>query len=201
MADYKVTDTELTSVANAIRTKGGTSAQLEWPAEFISAVQAISGGGGGGAIECGIPKYSQMSADSVLSSGISGVGFMGPERAMGIGNNSWWGANNNGTHWIKIDFDNAIAIKKVKFATYWSYASAQLKSESVVLEGSNDGSNWTELLNESNLTQTTDQLTFVLNNNTTYLYYRFTCTSNAIAFTGLGKVQMFYDEQGGGDTP
>ena len=29
MADYKVTDTELTSIANAIRTKGGTQASLE----------------------------------------------------------------------------------------------------------------------------------------------------------------------------
>lgn len=42
MANYKVTDSELTSVANAIRTKGGTSAQLEFPDEFVSAIQAIS---------------------------------------------------------------------------------------------------------------------------------------------------------------
>lgn len=48
MADYKVTDTELISVANAIRTRGGTSAQLEWPSEFVSAVNAIPTGGGGG---------------------------------------------------------------------------------------------------------------------------------------------------------
>ena len=41
MADYLVTDTELTSVANAIRTKGGTSANLLFPTEFISAINAI----------------------------------------------------------------------------------------------------------------------------------------------------------------
>lgn len=41
MADYKVTDTELTSIANAIRTKGGTSAQLEFPTAFVSAVQNL----------------------------------------------------------------------------------------------------------------------------------------------------------------
>lgn len=46
MADYVVSDTSLTAVANAIRTKGGTSAQLAFPAEFISAIEAISGGGG-----------------------------------------------------------------------------------------------------------------------------------------------------------
>lgn len=46
MADYKVTDTELTSIANAIRTKGGTQAQLVFPTGFVSAVQAIPSGGG-----------------------------------------------------------------------------------------------------------------------------------------------------------
>ena len=46
--DYLTTDTELTSIANAIRTKGGTSAALEDPADFITAINAISTGGGGG---------------------------------------------------------------------------------------------------------------------------------------------------------
>ncbi len=45
MANYQAPDTEFTAVANAIRTKGGTSAQLEWPQGFVDAVGAISGGG------------------------------------------------------------------------------------------------------------------------------------------------------------
>jgi len=45
MADYLTTDTELTSVANAIRTKGGTSAPLVYPTGFVSAIQAIPTGG------------------------------------------------------------------------------------------------------------------------------------------------------------
>ena len=44
MADYLVTDTELTSVADAIRTKGGTSADLSFPTEFVSAIQNIPTG-------------------------------------------------------------------------------------------------------------------------------------------------------------
>lgn len=44
MTDYIATDTELTSIANAIRTRGGTSASLEFPDEFISAIYAIDGG-------------------------------------------------------------------------------------------------------------------------------------------------------------
>ena len=46
MATYLTTDTELTSIANAIRTKGGTSASLTYPAGFVSAIQAIPTGGG-----------------------------------------------------------------------------------------------------------------------------------------------------------
>lgn len=46
MADYLTTDTELTSIADAIRTKGGTSAQLVYPTGFVSAIEAISTGGG-----------------------------------------------------------------------------------------------------------------------------------------------------------
>ena len=45
MADYLTTDTELTSIADAIRTKGGTSAALTYPADFISAINAITTGG------------------------------------------------------------------------------------------------------------------------------------------------------------
>lgn len=47
MADYLTTDTELTSIANAIRTKGGTAARLTYPAGFVSAINAIPTGGGG----------------------------------------------------------------------------------------------------------------------------------------------------------
>lgn len=47
LVDSSQLDTDLTSVANAIRTKGGTSASLAFPADFISAIEAISGGGGG----------------------------------------------------------------------------------------------------------------------------------------------------------
>lgn len=44
-AEYKVTDTEMTAIANAIRTRGGTALQLEFPADFVSAIGDISGGG------------------------------------------------------------------------------------------------------------------------------------------------------------
>lgn len=46
LVDSTQLNSDLTSVANAIRTKGGTSASLAFPADFITAINAISGGGG-----------------------------------------------------------------------------------------------------------------------------------------------------------
>lgn len=48
LVDSTQLDSDLTSVANAIRTKGGTSASLAFPAGFVSAIDAIPTGGGGG---------------------------------------------------------------------------------------------------------------------------------------------------------
>lgn len=44
LVDSTQLDSDLTSVANAIRTKGGTSAQMAFPAGFVSAVQNIPTG-------------------------------------------------------------------------------------------------------------------------------------------------------------
>lgn len=44
MSSYLVNDTSLTAVANAIRTKGGTSASLVFPNGFVTAIQAIPTG-------------------------------------------------------------------------------------------------------------------------------------------------------------
>lgn len=48
MTDYLTNDTDLTSVADAIREKGGTSEPLEWPTGYVDAIEAIETGGGGG---------------------------------------------------------------------------------------------------------------------------------------------------------
>lgn len=47
LVDSTQLDADLTSVANAIRTKGGTSASLAFPAGFVSAIGDIPTGGGG----------------------------------------------------------------------------------------------------------------------------------------------------------
>ena len=64
MADYLTTDTELTSIANAIRTKGETSASLIYPSGFISAIEAIQTG------------PNAISADGVYFGELSIITFM-----------------------------------------------------------------------------------------------------------------------------
>ena len=51
MAEYLTNTAELTAVANAIRAKGGTSDPLVYPDGFVTAIQAIETGGGGGSDE------------------------------------------------------------------------------------------------------------------------------------------------------
>lgn len=46
MSNYIANDTDLIAVANAIRTKGGTSSQLEFPQDFVDAIGDIQTGGG-----------------------------------------------------------------------------------------------------------------------------------------------------------
>ena len=46
-------DADLASIANAIRTKGGTSAQLAFPIGFVQAIGNIQTGGGGVEMESG----------------------------------------------------------------------------------------------------------------------------------------------------
>ena len=46
LVDSAQLNADLTSVANAIRTRGGTSAQMAFPNGFVSAVEGIQAGGG-----------------------------------------------------------------------------------------------------------------------------------------------------------
>lgn len=46
MSNYLITDTDMTSVADAIRTKGGTSASLAFPTGFVNAINDIPSGSG-----------------------------------------------------------------------------------------------------------------------------------------------------------
>lgn len=74
MADYLVTDTELTSVANAIRTKGGTSANLSFPTGFVSAIEAIATGKRV-AMGSFTPTAEVTTSTTVTIASLSSIGF------------------------------------------------------------------------------------------------------------------------------
>lgn len=69
MADYLTNDTELTSIANAIRTKGGTSASLTFPSGFVDAIEAISGGSTGKEFVSGSFTCPDSNTTQVISFG------------------------------------------------------------------------------------------------------------------------------------
>ena len=67
LVDSSQLDTDLTSVANAIRTKGGTSAQLAFPAGFVSAIENIPSGGASGLTLLGSGTYTKTSDSANIS--------------------------------------------------------------------------------------------------------------------------------------
>lgn len=73
LVDSTQLDSDLTSVANAIRTKGGTSASLTFPTDFITAINAISGGGGSTLIAKSITANGTYNATDDSADGYSQV--------------------------------------------------------------------------------------------------------------------------------
>lgn len=68
LVDSAQLDSNLTSIANAIRAKGGTSAQLAFPAGFVSAIGDIpTGGGGGGLTLLGSGTYTKTNDSANIS--------------------------------------------------------------------------------------------------------------------------------------
>lgn len=70
LVDSSQLNSDLTTVANAIRTKGGTSASLAFPSGFVSAIQAIPTGGGSATI-------AKATATATLTSAASSISFTG----------------------------------------------------------------------------------------------------------------------------
>ena len=81
MSNYIVDGADLTSVANAIRTKGGTSAQLAFPAGFVDAIEDIETGGSGEWTTDGIATNEEPSgAITINSTSIAAYAFYGKTR-------------------------------------------------------------------------------------------------------------------------
>lgn len=100
MSVYLADGADLTSVANAIRTKGGTSAQLAFPAGFVSAIQAIPTGGGSTETLLASGTYTVTAAASsaTISTGVTNSDTTKPVKILvvkdsqtsGVGQMLWW---------------------------------------------------------------------------------------------------------------
>lgn len=74
LVDSAQLDADLSSVADAIRTKGGTSAALAFPSGFVDAIDAIETGGGGSSYSDMVSAFAkqEISGDIVLDSSVTG---------------------------------------------------------------------------------------------------------------------------------
>lgn len=81
LVDSTQLDSDLTSVANAIRAKSGGSSQLAFPAGFVSEIQAIPSGGGGDAI---IRQIKRLGDDGLKGASIGEKCFFASLLGAGI---------------------------------------------------------------------------------------------------------------------
>lgn len=81
MSNYIVDGSELTSVANAIRAKSGSSSQLTFPDGFVSEIQSIQTGGGSSShtvtISLGNPQNAAYFDSCYLRDGGEGGASLG----------------------------------------------------------------------------------------------------------------------------
>lgn len=77
MAEYLTNTTDLTAVANAIRAKGGTSAPLVYPDGFVSAINAIETGGGGGSDELVNSLIERTISGAYVNNTVTVIGLYG----------------------------------------------------------------------------------------------------------------------------
>lgn len=73
--EYLVNSSDLTAVADAIRTKGGTSDAMTFPSGFVGAIAAIQAGSGGG-VEVGSNNFPGSVSD-MLNAIVSGTAKVG----------------------------------------------------------------------------------------------------------------------------
>ncbi len=72
LVDSSQLDSDLTSVANAIRTRGGTSASLSFPSGFVNAINAIPSGGGSEPVVGGFMNHTSSSTSYVTAGNAGG---------------------------------------------------------------------------------------------------------------------------------
>lgn len=180
MADYKATTAEFQSVANAIRTKGGTSSPLSWPDGFISAINAIPSGG----------DTLIDFADIIFTASSYYQGYP-PENAYGSLPSNGWGANSGGQAWWEAELDEPVKITRVLFAGFFNPQSGlNWYTNSISIKGSVDGNSWVEIGVKSGIPRNTGINTVTIFDVNSYKFIRLVCTPSG-DWPGLATIQIY----------
>lgn len=101
LVDSAQLDSDLASVANAIRTKGGTSASLAFPQGFVDAVDAIQTGGGGienalldGSVSGAYTNSEITSLRAQAFNGVTGLTSISLPNVTSVGANAFFNCTN-----------------------------------------------------------------------------------------------------------
>lgn len=99
----------------------------------------------------------------------------------GSGSADCWASTavNSFPKWIQYQFANSNVVHFVKYVTRNTSTATDVNPpKEVVIQGSNDGTNWTDLGTNTSTVATSNQtVQFTINNNNSYLYYRFLINS------------------------
>lgn len=145
MSKYLVDGTDMTSVANAIRTAGGTSSQLAFPTGFVSAIGDLSGGGGASNLVVG--TFTGTTAGSAMTINISYTGNGYPIACVISPSDGAWKANGSIRDVVQKSALVAWCMIKDDFSsapTFSSASSAENKS-SIFVAYKNSTSNASEI--------------------------------------------------------
>ena len=154
--------------------------------QYATANVNVSGGGGGIAY----PVF--VSASSTYTAPYT------PESAFGTELTNYWGSNGGSPEWLKMYFQNAVVVNKIKFGNTFVIGNLHWSSVRVVFQASNDGSTWIDLYDAQNLTDDINNLfEYDLSNTNAYEYYRFLCYKSNQYFAGVGRVRITISGSGG----
>lgn len=124
MAEYLTNTTDLTKVASAIREKGGTSDPLVYPDGFVTAIQAIETGGGGGSDELVNSLVERTISGTYVNNTVTIIGRYGLAGCTKLTSvvlpavRTTDGNSMNGcSEIIKADFSN---LQNIRYSTFYS---------------------------------------------------------------------------------
>lgn len=105
----------------------------------------------------------------------------------GFGTGAGWGANGTGDNYLQYArTDNKqFAIESLTICTYYTGSVVDFQSDTTIIEGSNDGTNWTAIDTISGKGTIDTPRTIAIASSSYYKMFRFQCNSENNEFTGL----------------